>query len=37
VSPLSLFSDDVFEYENPTPAGDSRKSTFATARDQSHQ
>ena len=24
-------SEDVFEYENPTPAGDSRKITFATA------
>jgi hypothetical protein len=24
-------SDDVFEYEKPTPAGDSRNSKFATA------
>jgi hypothetical protein len=26
-------SEDVFEYEKPTPAGDSRNSKFATATD----
>lgn len=30
-SPTVYKSDEVFEYENPTPAGDSRKSKFATA------
>lgn len=31
-SPAVYKSDDVFEYEKPTPAGDSRNSKFATAQ-----
>lgn len=31
LSPAVYKSDVVFEYENPTPAGDSRNNKFATA------
>ena len=32
LSPLFRMSDEVFEYENPTPTGESRKRRLATTR-----
>lgn len=32
LSPLFRMSDEVFEYENPTPTGVSRKRMLATAK-----